>query len=629
MIRATARYEFGDFALDVGQQRLSRRDTGEAIPLTGKVFDTLVYLVERAEQTLDRDVLLGAIWPGIVVEENSLSQNISTLRQALGEVRGENRYILTIPRKGYRFVAKVRELNDFVAPTISDVPATSLPVRAPSKRSRIAWIGVCVLLVAIGAVSFYLLSTRAQPAAPAAAHTLAILPFKPLVLAERNESLELGMTETLIANLGLQGARAISPLSSVRRYAALDQDPLIAGRELGVETVLDGTLQRRGDRLRVSARLLRVADGQQLWAESFDQPFTTIFDVQDAIAARVARALPLRGMEEGTARGAPYTRDPEAYALYASGRLAWTRQTDASLLQAIGFYQQAIALDPNYALAYSGLADSYAVLGVFGMRAPNEVFPQARRAVEKALAIDPDLAAAHAALGHIMVQYDHDWEGAAREYVRAKQLDPTIALTYHRRSILYALQGDTERALAESARARELEPLWVAPRAFTGHILYYARRYYEAIRIFEQVLALDDRVNSARGFLIRSLIAKGDYVRALAEIDKHPVQVQASNAFRAQALALSGRREAVRAELDRVLALSKQRYVAAYDIALIHVALGNKEDAFHWLDRAIEDRSTPVGFLAQDPSLDVLHDDPRFAVLVQRLGIFGRKLPDG
>jgi DNA-binding winged helix-turn-helix (wHTH) protein/TolB-like protein/Tfp pilus assembly protein PilF len=629
MIRTAARYEFGDFALDVGQQRLSRRDTGEPIPLTGKVFDTLVYLVERAEQTLDRDLLLGAIWPGVVVEENSLSQNISTLRQALGEVRGENRYILTIPRKGYRFVAKVRQLDELVAATSLDLPAGPLPAHARSRWKRIAWLGGGVLVVAIVAVSLYLESTRAQRAMPAGGHPLAILPFKPLVPAERNESLELGMTESLIANLGQQGARAIAPLSSVRRYAALDQNALIAGRELGVETVLDGTLQRRGDRLRVTARLLRVADGQQLWAESFDQPFTDIFDVQDAIAAKVARALPLRGIEESATRGAPYTLDPEAYALYASGRLAWTRQSEPSLLQAIGFFQQAIARDPNYALAYSGLADSYAVLGVFGMRAPNEVFPQARVAVEKALAIDPDLAAAHTALGHILVQYDRDWDGAAREYARAKQLDPSIALTYHRRSILYALQGDTERALAESARARELEPLWLAPRAFTGHIYYYAGRFDDSIRIVEQVLALDDRVNSARAFLIRSLIAKGDYRRALAEIDQHPLQAQGSNAFRAQALVLSGQREAARAELDRVLELSKKRYVAAYDVALIYAALGDRENAFQWLERAIEDRSTPVSFLARDPALAALHGDPRFAALVQRLGIYGRSLPDG
>jgi DNA-binding winged helix-turn-helix (wHTH) protein/TolB-like protein/tetratricopeptide (TPR) repeat protein len=631
MIRPSALYQFGDFALDVGQQRLSRRDTGENVALTAKAFDTLVYLVEHAQETLDRDELLRAIWPGVIVEENSLSQNISTLRQVLGEARGENRYILTIPRKGYRFIAKVSQLDELALPTGTEPPAAPLPTQKSSRRRRIAWtwVGAGVLTIVLAALCLSLVSSRARPTVPAPGRTLAILPFKPLVPAERNESLELGMTESLIASLGQHGAPAIAPLSSVRRYAALDQDAVTAGRELGVDTVLDGSLQRRGDRLRVSARLLRVADGRQLWAENFDQDFTTIFDVQDAIAAKVARALELRGMVEGSTRGAPYTHDPEAYALYARGRLAWTRQTEAGLVQAIDCYEQAIARDPQYALAYSGLADSYAVLGVFGIRAPREVFPQARAAVDKALAIDPDLAAAHTALGHILVQYDRDWDEAAREYARAKQLDPSLALTYHRRSILYAMQGDTERAMAQSERARELEPLWLGPRAFAGHILYYARRYDEGIKVLEQVLAQDDRMSSARGMLIRTLIARGDYARALEEYDKRPLQIQGSNAFRAQALALSGKREAALAELDHVLETSKQRYVAAFDIAMIYAALGDKENAFQWLELALQDRSTPIGFLAQDPAFDSLHDDPRFASLVQRLGIYRRTLPDG
>jgi DNA-binding winged helix-turn-helix (wHTH) protein/TolB-like protein len=390
-------YEFGDFTLDVREQRLLRNDTGEAMPLTGKVFQTLLHLVQHAGETLDKDVLLQVVWPGAVVEENSLTQNISTLRQMLGETRGENRYIATVSRRGYRFVAKV---------TLRDEPAPSPPSAAVPSRRRIGWaLAIVAMLVGvIGTIAFVFTSSPAN-------QTLAILPFKPLLPAERNESLELGMTESLITSLSRNRQQTISPLSSVRRYMALDQDAVAAGRALGVDTVLDGSLQRRGDRLRVSARLLRVSDGQQLWAQSFDQDFTTIFDVQDVIAARVAQALSLREVENGSARGTPGTRDPEAYALHANGRFAWTRQTEPSLLQAIVFFEQAIGRDPNYALAYAGLADSHAMLGVFGMRAPHEVFPKALRAVEKALAIDPELAAAHAALGHIKMIYDRDWDG--------------------------------------------------------------------------------------------------------------------------------------------------------------------------------------------------------------------------
>jgi DNA-binding winged helix-turn-helix (wHTH) protein/TolB-like protein/Flp pilus assembly protein TadD len=630
MTRTPARYEFGEFALEVGQQRLLRCETGESIPLAGKAFDTLVYLVEHPGELLDKDVLLHAVWSGVIVEENSLTQIVSTLRQLLGEARGENRYIATVSRKGYRFVAKVTRRDELAPPNAAATSAASPFGAAPAaarRRFGLLFAGAGALIVVIGAFTYLFMPTGSQKPATVGGQTLAILPFKPLLPAERNESLELGMTESLISSLARYSPRAVSPLSSVRRYAALDQDAIAAGRKLGVDTVLDGSLQRRGDRLRVAVRLLRVADGRQLWAQSFDQDFTTIFDVQDVIAERVARALSVRWVGSESTRGAPYTQDPEAYALYASGRFAWTRQTETSLLQAIAFFEQAIARDPNYALAYTGLGDSYAVLGVFGMRAPKEVFPKARQAVEKALAIDPDLAAAHSALGHIKMQYEYDWDGAAREYTRAIQLDSSLALTYQRRGRLYAMQGDIDRAVAEAERAQQLEPLWLAPRAAAGSFLYNARRYDESIRIVEQVLALDERADSARSVLIRDLIGKGDYERALKEIDKRPLQTPGSYALRGQALALSGRREEALAELDRVLKLSRERSVAAYDIALIYAALADTDNAFLWLERAMENRSTLIPFLAQDPALDALHTDPRFASLVQRIGIYHRVLP--
>ncbi|HTJ19313.1 MAG TPA: winged helix-turn-helix domain-containing protein [Steroidobacteraceae bacterium] len=613
MSRTGAHYEFGDFALDVGEQCLLRRDTGQTIVLTTKVFETLLYFVEHAGETLDKDVLLRSIWPGVVVEENSLTQNVSTLRQALGEARGENRYIATVARRGYRFVAKVTRRDAAMEPSVAAPPAAA-------RRPRLLLVAAAaVSIVVIAAIIFFASATRPRETAPLAARTLAILPFKPLLPAERNESLELGMAESLISHLSQPGRQAISPLSSVRRYGALDQDPIAAGRELGVDTVLDGSLQRSGNRLRVAARLLRVADGQQLWAQSFDQDFTTIFDVQDTIAARVAQAISV-GQGVGSTRGTPYTQDSEAYALYASGQFAWARQTEPSLLQAIGFFEQAIARDPNYALAYASLADTYALLGVFGMRAPREVFPKARSAVEKALSIDPDLAAAHSALGHIKMMYEHDWDGAAREYARALQIDPSLAVAYHRRGLLYAIQGDIEHALQANARAQQLEPLWLAPKGAAGNFLYLAGRYDESIQLCEKILALDEGADNARSFLIRNLLVKGDYERALAEYDRRPLQMPGSNAHRAQALALSGQRAAALAELDRVLKFSKERYVPAYDIALIYAALADTENTFLWLDRAVEDRSTLMVFLARDPMFDAFHSDPRWNALVQRVG---------
>ena len=620
-------YEFGDFILEAEQRRLLRLDSGESIAMTAKVFDTLLYLVEHRGETLDKDTLLQAIWPDVIVEENSLTQNISTLRQILGEGRGENRYIATVPRKGYRFVANVIKRDVLAEKRTVSAPAA--PTLVDSRRSRWpAWVVAAVLVVLVASGYFFLRRGEIDHSAALTTQTLAVLPFKPLLPSERDESLELGMTESLISSLGQGGSGAITPLSSVRRYSAIDQDALAAGRALKVKTVLEGSLQRSGDRLRVSARLLRVADGQQLWAQNFDQNFTTIFEVQDVIAAQVAQALSMHRSGEGSAPGAPYTKDPEAYVLYVRGHYAWSRPTEANLLRAIELFQQAIARDRNYALAYSGLADCYALLAVYGIRAPTEVFPKSRNAVLQALAIDPNLAAAHSALGHIKVQFDRDWDGAAQEYARAKQLDPRAALTYQRLGHLYALQGDLDKALAASDRAQQLEPLWLGAKATPGNYLYFARRYDESIRILDQVLTLDDRLDIARGWLIRSLIGKGDYDRALKEYDKGPIRSPGSNAFRAQALALSGRREAALAELERVLKLSKERYVAAYDIALIYVALADTENAFLWLGRAMEDRSTGIGQLAQDSAFDGLHGDPRFTALVQRIGINRRVLPE-
>ena len=463
------------------------------------------------------------------------------------------------------------------------------------RRFGLLFAGVAALIVLIAAIAFFFRPTAPPKPAAVAGQTLAILPFKPLLPTDRNESLEMGMTESLISSLGRYSPQAIKPLSSVRRYAALDQDVIAAGRELGVDTVLDGSLQRRGDRLRVSVRLLRVADGKQLWAQNFDQEFTTIFDLQDVIAERVAQALAVRWAGGASTRGAPYTRDPEAYALYASGQFAWTRQTEPGQLQAIAFFEQAIARDPNYALAYTGLADSYAVLGVFGIRAPKEVFPTARQAVEKALSIDPDLAAAHSALGHIKVQYEYDWDGAAREYARAIQLDPTLGLDVSPTRTLVCLAGGHRsrggrRATGAAARAA------LAGSQGRGRAISSTMRSVTTSRSgVSSRFSRSTSVQTALArILIRDLIAKGDSERALRELDKRPIQAPGSNAFRAEALALSGRRKEALAELDRVLKLSRERYVAAYDIALIYAALADTEHAFQWLERAIEDRSTLI-----------------------------------
>jgi DNA-binding winged helix-turn-helix (wHTH) protein/TolB-like protein/Tfp pilus assembly protein PilF len=656
MDRSSRFLEFGDFVVDVRQRRLLRRTRGEAIPLTAKVFDTLLYFVQRPGEVLDKDALMSAVWPGVVVEENSLTQNVSTLRQVLGEARGDHRYIVTVPRRGYQFVAEVISRDTFsgqavAAPTAEPISvalaevatasidsaaaghdATTAAIGAPggptAPRGRALHFAIVVVSVAVlAAAAVVVLTMRSRDSAEPPARVLAVLPFKPVVPARRDESLELGMTESLIRNLSELDGVVIQPLSSVRRFGTPDQDPLAAGRALGVQAVLDGSLQHDGRRLRVSARLLDVSDGRQLWGGSFDENLTTIFDVQDAIAHRVSDALraPLTNGRAGK-RPRRDTEDSQAYLLYANGRLSWSRFTEQGLVQAIDYFEKAIARDPHYALAHAGLADCYVILGVFGMRPPHEVFPRARQAVEQALEIQPDLAAAHTTLGHIKIQYDLDWSGGLNEYARAIELDPNYAPTYHYRGIVLAMHGLTDRSLADLQRAQQLEPLWMAPRAATGNTLVYARRYDEAIAYLNRVLELDERADNARTYLGRAYLHSGRYDQALQEFAKRRALAPGSYGDVAQALALSGRRQEALEELARLRALSATRHVQALDFATVYASLGENEKVFPWLERAYEDRSTNIGFLAQDPTFDALHGDPRFIALVERIGVWKRPL---
>ena len=616
-------WRFGDFLLDEHQRRLLRLPSREPIPLTAKCFDTLQYFVEHPGVLLDKDTLMRAIWPDVIVEENSLAQNVSTLRQVLGETRGEHRYIVTVPRRGYRFVAEVTETKGAPGETPVDDAVASGPPAAPgvaeSKRvaaSVLRW-SLSLAVIVLAAVAILLGSRSDRTAALAQLQSIAVLPFKPLVLSDRDESLELGMTEALIAKLGAQEGIVARPLSSVRRFGATDQDPVAAGRALGVDAVLDSSIQRSGGRIRVSTRLLSVADGRQLWAQRFDQALSGIFETQDAIADQVSRALSVTF----SPRASRTTEDPEAFLLYANGRLAWSRFSEGSLLQAIDYFEKAIERDPGYALAYAGLADCYAILGVYGMRAPHEVFPRAREAAERALAIDPNAAAVHATLGHIKIQYDLDWATGLADYARAIELDPTYARTYHYRGLAYAMHGDTALAIEEFRRAQQVEPLYIAPRAAHGMVLVYARRYAEAIQQLNETLALDERADNARTYLGRAYLHGGDRDRALAEFRKRQSLTPGSYGDIAQALALSGREEEARAELQRLLKLATERHVQALNIATVYASLGEKHLALEWLERAFDDRSTNLGFLTQDPTFDAMRDEPRFVAVVKRVGV--------
>jgi TolB-like protein/DNA-binding winged helix-turn-helix (wHTH) protein/Tfp pilus assembly protein PilF len=594
------------------------------------VLDTLLCLIDRAGELVDKETLMSVVWPRIVVEENNLDQNISTLRQIFGERRGENRYVETVRGRGYRFVAPVTQCDSpaLSAPTVASSATVTSIVRVGNPQASAVtrrvlqgtWslyaLAAAGLMLALGGA--LLVSSRDDNARAVPQPTLAVLPFKPLAATDRNESLELGMAETLIRGLNGPTLRVL-PLSSVRRYTSLEQNAVLAGRELQVASVLEGHIQRDGTQLRVSARLLRVTDGLQLWADRYDESFTDIFSVQDAIAAKVRAAL---APELGTSPAPAFrrgTRDAEAYQHYADGQFFLNRRDEASLRGAIAAFRQAVERDPQFALAYVGLAEAHAILGIFGVVAPHETFPDAQRAVEKALELDPGLGEAYASLGHIKLQYEHDWRGAERALRRAVELAPEYPRSHQWLGLYLALAGRFEEGVAHAREAQALEPLAPTYGAFLGLLLIYQRRYAEAIEQLEGILARDPRLANARSYLAVAHLRRGELEKALDLLSGLDELAPGSMGYVGQIHALAGRREAALEEIDRLIELSRERYVPAYDIATIYAALGDRDQTFEWLERAFEDRSTLVVWLRWEPIFDDMRADPRYAPLAARL----------
>jgi TolB-like protein/Flp pilus assembly protein TadD len=572
-------YEFGPFRLDAAKHLLFR--DGEMVPLTPKVFDTLRVLVERSGEQVTKDQLMGEVWEGAVVEETNLTTNVSHLRKALGEKKHEHQYILTIPGGGYRFVAAVKTV-----PAASVVPA-------------------------------------AVSAAPL--KSIAILPFKPLVADSRDESLELGMAETLITRLSGLKEIAVRPTSAVRRYNGLEQDATAAGRELQVESVVDGSLQRAGDRLRVTVRLVRVADGRTLWAEIFDENFTDVFAVQDAVAARVVGllAVKLTGQEQMllTKR---YTQDPEAYQLYLKGRYFWNKFTPADHQRAVEYFNQAIGKDPAYALAYTGLADTYAASSTSGWIAPTEGYPRAKEIVKKALQLDDTLSEAHTSFGAIAMFYDFDWATAEREYKRAIELNPNYPIAYELYSYLQSATGRPDEAIEMAQRAQGTDPLSVLLSEDTALACYLARRYDEAVKQYQETIEMDSSYASAYFNIGIVYGQKGMYDEALAAYQKAINASERTPAILAalgHTYAVSGRKGEALKILDELKEMSGQKYVSPYDLAVLYTGLGEKERAVEQLGKAYEERAGWIINLKVEPLFDPLRSDPRFADLVRRFGL--------
>lgn len=662
---APQRYAFGDFVLERSQHRVRHRD-GTQLNLTPRVFSALLLFVENPGDLLPKDALLLALWPGLVVEENNLSQVVSTLRRALGDDTQGSRYIQTVPRQGFRFVAAVTVLPDqevpaaapaveataallpdvalaTLAPPAVGVASEAQPLPpAPPALPRRRWLAATLAAgsaLGLGGGAWWMLNRAPVDGAAARPATLAVLPFKPLSAEGRDELLELGMAEALIARLSTVPGLVVRSVGAGLRFGGADEDPLRAARDLDVQWIVDGSLQRRGDQLRVTARLLWAADGSAAWSGSFDEKFTGVFELQDLISNRVLAALSpklqSRARLPGGAR-APLTAlggtlNTDAYQLYLAAFSHAQRMHPDGLVKSRDLFQQAITLDPNYALAYVGLAEAHRRRLFATDAVPAEVFEPADAAIRRALSLAPGLSEAHAGNGFKLYFFDFDWAEAEREFRHALDSNPNVPFAQLGLAMLMLTQDRPDEGFVHLRLARELDPLSPLMNSLEASYLL------DAGRVDEARARLDRAFDVAPDFWV-AFLAKGSLHLArkqpeegiaalrraadLAPASTEPVSLLGMH------LARLGRRDEARVILNQLLTLQKTRYVPHTALATVQAALGEAGPALDSLDNALVAHDQRLIFLKDDSRWVGLRNEPRFKALMVKLRLdrFGKGL---
>jgi len=487
--------------------------------------------------------------------------------------------------------------------------------------TRNIWVvALLVVLIISGIVTSLRRVTPAKPAT--ASRSLAILPFRTLAAQTDDQFLALGMADALITRLAQVHGLIVRPTSSVLKYSSA-ADPLVAGREQKVDSVVDGRLQHVGNRIRVSVQLLRVNDGSSIWADHFDERFSDVFALQDAISERVARALVASlTSEEHERLTRRYTENLEAYQLYLRGRYFWERRTVDSLHKSIDYYQQAMASDPSYALAYSGLADSYNMLGAFSVLSPSEAYPKSKAAAAKALEIDPELGQAEVAKSFATYLYDRDWNAAERGFKHALEEDPNYGPGHQWYAVCLASRGRFDEARREIRRAVDVDPLSLIINSVVAWIEYLSRNPEAAMAAAKRVIELDPKFPNAHNYLAQAYASLGRYDDAYTEFQTAGGLLGVSYmGYAGFVLARGGHASEARALLAQIQERSRQRYVSPYNEALVRLGLGQKQEAITLLEQAADQHYPWAIHYSVEPVLDSLRSEPRFKLLLRRMGL--------
>ena len=644
-------YEFGPFQLDTFAPLLWRE--GEPVPLTPKALETLVVLVQHEGRLVKREALINAVWPDTAVEENNLSVNVSLLRKILGKDESGRQYIETVQRRGYRFTAPVRDVfaesgefiysrhtqshiitteqkpttaeNGYAMAVSGNLPSAigeGLNNRQRKNGRLVLTLSVCL---AAAAAAYIYIPARPEPKETIptpAVRSIAVLPLKAITKSEDDEPLSLGLAESLIARLGSSQKIIVRPLSLTAQYTRAEYDALEVGRALQVDAILDGNFQADGKRLRVRVRLLRVADGKQMWAGTFDEIESDIFKLQDAISLEAASALVLNlSQPERALVLKRYTENTEAYQAYLRGVYLLSKSgfDSKNIDLALTEYERALQLDPDYALAHTGLASAYARrANISSGDNRRQLYEKAKAAALTALALDENLAEAHSSLGWVRRIYDWDWAESERHMRRAIELAPNEAR--FRRSYVFLLitLGRTGEAVAEARKAHELDPTYNSNYAFA---LSCDRQTDKAIVEYLRATELNNDL-SAWHALADQYFAKGDYAEALRVSERAPPQAKSRGGMKmllAMIYFRSGEKEKAEEIVREFEATARNADGHDAHLAALYAAIGRKDEAIAALLRGVATRDDRMMWIKTNPHFDTLRDDPRFQEILRNM----------
>ncbi len=619
-------YEFEEFRLDAKNHRLFRRESGELVPLAPKAVELLFVLIQRKGQILSKDELLDTLWGNSFVEEANLSQTIFVLRKALGENTKKPRFILTAPNRGYQFIAPVREINSedkiLEESFLSDTEASKVrnsEIKLQNSKTKGLWLSFPIVLLAVfGIYWFYPKST---PLTVREIKTIAVLPFEDLSAGQTEKYLGVSLADALANKFSGLKQITVRSTPTLMKYADSREDASKIGRDLQVDAVIDGRIQRVGERIRVSVHLIRTADNATIWTENFDDSFTNFFAVQDSISQKVVQSLALEIDEKErrkfNQRG---TENTDAYQEYLLGRFFWNKRSANDLDRAIEHFNRAVKIDPSFAQAYAGLAETYAIYPFYAVVADKEALLKARVAAVRALEIDDELAEAHTALAYVRAQYDFDWSSAEKSYLRAIELNPNQATTRQWYGEFLAFQNRADESLVQMNKAIELDPTSLSANTAPALPYNVAGQFEKTLEVTGKVLEMDSNFLIAQHYKARALFRMGKHEEAIEIYRKVMDGSNGSIFFKADMgclLGLAGHESEARKILAELYDSAKEKHVSPYYFAILHIGLGEKEKAFEYLRKAVAEHDNNVITLLVGGNFSKVRNDPQFIEILR------------